>query len=427
MKNKLMTKFGTDLSLATESIAFQSGTFGKELSFAIQDARDLEGKKEDKLESIVLMMTKLIKTHTNISVKIITNQGGPAVMPPMVDKNNVLINTYNKAYFNNSDGTKIISDAKTAARGSVDLATGKVHGVFETIVNDLYMPEDVLLGKMFTSAEVASITCHEVGHLITYYEYLSRSIRTNQALAGLTKLLDKSVTEEERHFAIITVKDSLKLKTLDDKELAKSTNSTVISSVIVTNIINDSVSELGCNFYDCSTWEYLADQYTARQGLGRDLATALDKLCRGSFNISTRSTSVYLAMEAFKLVSVLLVATPFFSLFGVALVFILIDGEGDGTYDKLGARIKRVKNQLVEEIKHKDTSKHRKESLLADIEAIENLEKNINDRSQFFGYIWDAVSPSARRTKSQMKLQKELENLASNDLFVKAESIKQLG
>ena len=90
-------------------------------------------------------------------------------------------------------------------------------------------------------------------------------------------------------------------------------NKKVAEIVIITNIVKETVSELGCNIYDFSTWEYLADQYAARHGAGRYLATGLEKTYKSIGDISFRSTSNYLAMEALKvfLIITIPVNTPF--------------------------------------------------------------------------------------------------------------------
>ena len=173
--------------------------------------------------------------------------------------------------------------------------------------------------------------------------------------------------------------------------------------------------------YDFNTWEYLSDQYASRNGAGRYLVTGLAKLYDGSNHISFRGTAMYLAMEAIK---ILLICT--IQLMPLAFALISMDGAGDGTYDKPGARMKRVRDQIVENLKDKELSKDDFVRLKADLDAIDEVTKGINDRRQWLGVLWDAISPYSRKVYNQERIQQELESIAMNELFVKAAELKYM-
>jgi hypothetical protein len=403
-----------------ESIDFQSLTFFKELTAQFVELRKV--KKEDIPDSeIINTLSSIIKHHTGLNIAFNFADNDPSVAIPMVNKNNILINSFIRNYINSADGLKMINDSKGVVRGSVNIKTGMVSGIFTEVKSTINIPVYMLSEKSkYEPEEVAAILLHEIGHLFTYYEYMSRTVTTNQMLAGLSKALDNSGTVEQRESVLISVKKAANLKDLDVKELAKSNSSKVAEIVVITNIAKEVKSELGSNIYDFSTWEYLADQYAARNGAGRYLVTALEKLYKGMFNKSFRSLPVFLFMEALKLI---LLFSPASSISGFLLA---MDSDGDGTYDTPEARFKRLRAQIVENLKDKKLSKEDNERLSSDLLTIDDILKNVNDRRQFFGVVYDALAVWNYKDRDQKKLQQNLEAIAVNELFAKSADLRQI-
>lgn len=406
--------------LAAESIDFQSPAFFKELTLAFEALKGVKRAEVQDSEQAAAV-SAIVQHHTGLDVTFQFGDYDPCVEIPAVNKNNILVNQWRRDFVSSSDGMKLIAEADGAARGTVSLKTGKVSGMFTQIKNTIHLPVEMLSGSKYTPEEIAAITLHEVGHLLTYFEFITRTVTTNQVLAGISKALDGSGSVEQREAVLISAKKALKLSDLDTKQLAKSSNNKIVEVVVVTNTIKASESELGSNVYDLNSWEMLADQYVTRFGAGRQLITALEKIYGGEWNMSFRSTPAFLAYEAIKL---LLLFSGIFTLTG--LLLILLDGAGSGDYDKPGARMKRVRNQIVENLKKPKLSPADRERLNADLVALDDILAQVEDRRQLLGVIWDAVSPASRRAYNQEKLQRELEDLATNDLFVKAAQLKQL-
>jgi hypothetical protein len=402
--------------LSLESIEFQSDLFFKELAMIFGTMEKYQQKEIAECAELGILSNAIAK-RTGLKVVFDIGQIGPAVEIPKMNRNNVLVNSFLRNYINSSDGLKMISNASQVARGSVNLKTGTVTGVFTEVSSTVHYPSEMIAKTKFTAEEKAAMLLHELGHLMTFYEYMARTVTTNQVLSGVAKALDGSGTIAEREMVFISAKKALKLDELDASELAKTTSTKVAEMVVLTSAVQKSVSELGTNIYDFSTWEYLSDQFATRFCAGRHLALALDKIYRSTFNISYRNIAVYLTMEALKLT--LLIASPF-----VGLILIAIDGRGDGTYDVPGARLKRIRNQIIEAIKGADGNEQ--DQLKADLVTIDACLSNIEDRRQLVGYLWDVLSPTARRAYSQAKLQQELEGYASNELFARAQEMKTL-
>lgn len=403
--------------IGMESLDFQPTTFFKELTAAFAELQ--EAKKDAGDSPVVQQISKIIANHTGINAIISIGLYDPCVEIPHLDKNHPLVTAIMRNHVSSSDGLQLIAKAEGAVRGSVNLKTGKVSGVFSELQARIHLPRTMFENKRFDADEIAAITMHEVGHLFTYFEYISRTVTTNQVLAGVSKGLDGSGTVEERQAVLTSAKEVLKLKDLDVKELAKSNNKKVAEVVIITNVARQTESELGSNLYDNNSWEMLADQFAARYGAYRALTTALAKYYKGAWNISFRSLPSFLFMEAFKLAML-------FMLPGLGILFMAMDGSGDGTYDRPGARLTRVRNQIVENLKDKNLSKDDHSRLMADLSAIDDVLAGVNDRRQLVGLIWDSLIPAARRAYRQEKQQQELEALVANDLFIKAAELKQM-
>jgi hypothetical protein len=421
------------LSLGLESIHFQNDAFFRELALVFTD---LKKEKADDLKDSAHAgtLSKVIKNHTKFKVTVELTDFGPAVMVPTLNKNNVLIQDFNREFASSADGIRLIAESSNAAKGTVNLKTGMVSGVFAEMQNTMVFPLSMLKGNKFTPQECAAAVLHEIGHLFTYCEYMSRTVSTNQALAGLHKALLNAGTPDEREMILISVKQAMKLDELDPTELAKEKNNSVVEMVVVSNVVSKTESELGTNIYDLNTWEYLSDQYATRMGAGKDLVSVLDKIYRSSGNISFRSTAGYLGMEALKatliIMSIVSIVTPvgFLARAGLSVGWILIvmDGMGDGTYDRPGVRLKRIRNQIVEAMKDKKLKTDYAQQLTEDLQAIDEVLAQINDREQLAGKIWNLFSANSRRRLSQEALAKELEGIASNDLFVQSLKLRQI-
>jgi hypothetical protein len=404
--------------VAQESIAFQSLNFFKELTgiFAAMQTLD-KNKLVDSDEAAQLL--SIVKAHTNMRVAFHLGNIDPSVEIPMVNKNNPLINQFIRNYVNSADGMRMINEADGLVRGSVNIVTGKVSGVFSEVASTINLPIKMFTKKDYTPEEIAAVTLHELGHLFTYYEFMCRSVTTNQILAGLSKALDTTSVPQEREAILVSVKRALKLKDMDVKALSKTTNNKVVEVVVVSNVTKEVVSEIGSNVYDFNTWEYLADEYAVRHGASKHLATALEKIYRGMWNIAFRGMASYLAMEAVKFI-VIFAGLPM-----LAIYLFAMDSTGDGTYDVPANRFKRIRNQVIENLKDKNLSKDDHERLTADIAAIDTILAEVNDRRQFVGVLYDFLSPSGRTARKQELLQRELEDLALSDLYVRSAELKR--
>ena len=407
--------------LVKESIAFQNTTFFDELTLAFDDVKNLKETDVGDSEPIY-RISKIIKNHTNLNITIdAENDYPPCIDIPNIDRNNPLINAAQRAIVNSTDGLTMIESSNEVLHGTVNIKTAKVSGVFSDIKAKMYLGKAFIQGNKYSSQELAAITLHEVGHLFTYFEFITRTVRTNQVLAGLSKILDGSENQEKREVALLSAKKALKLDKLDLSQL-KDVNTKTTQVVLIDALVKETRTELGYNLFAESSWEYLCDQFSARHGAGVHLATALSKIYKSQYNISYRSLAVYLAVEMIK---VILISN--LSFLGILFLVVMFDSQDGGGYALPSARLKRIRDQATQYLKNKQISDVERRRILDEIESIDKLLAEMTNRKQLFTYIHEFFSKRTRDERAYRKLQYELEDIAMNDLYVKAAEFKLMG
>jgi hypothetical protein len=431
---RILTDTPAGSVVSIETIQFQSTLFFKELTMAVGELRKSApftkttyispyNNNQDKNEAAEKVIA-VIKHHTNLSIGLLFS---PLALEPMVgvnviDKNNVLINSFRKNGMDSNFGFSLLKFSHKAVRGTVSLVSGKVTGIFETISSNITFPNWLLQDSEYSDAELAAFYLHELGHVFTYFEYIARSVTTNQILHGIVEGMLGAKTNEDREIIFKAAANDLLLKDLDAKTLSTVKNPDVVQVVFIDSITKQIRSELGSDIYDFSSWEALSDLYATSQGAGRDLAVAISRANKkyGSGK-SFRSLPQFLAMEAVKLLlAVSVVGIP------ISLLMVAIDSGGDSTDDQIGVRMKRIRNHIVENLKDTDLPPEDATRLHDDLAAIDHVMDKVKDRRQLANLLLDVFNSEYRQARSQYVLQRDLEDIAANDLFIKASVIKQL-
>jgi hypothetical protein len=198
---------------------------------------------------------------------------------------------------------------------------------------------------------------------------------------------------------------------------------------VVSNLARMNRSQSGTPGYDINSFEAMADQFATRHGAGRDLVTCLDKLHKGS--IYRRGWLGYFFMEFVKLalmiagVASAAVGNIFgaWTIYSIVMSLVFADSHHDW-YDKAGQRHKRIRMQLVEELKNPNTSKEDSARIRADIDLIDEINEEYKDHTQFLGLIYDYLIPSGVNKRKQIEFEQSLEEMASNKLFYYANKLK---
>ena len=108
------------------------------------------------------------------------------------------------------------------------------------------------------------------------------------------------------------------------------------------------------------------------------------------------------------------------------LIFLSGDGQRDRTYDDLRVRFLRVKEQSIQYLKDNNISDKESKRVIEDIKQIEVAISKVKDSKLLFEIISNYVFPSNYKAMKAADLQRDLEALAANDIFVKAKELSFL-
>lgn len=414
-----------------QSIDFQrSSLFFNDLVNNIKELSK-ENKKEMHKSKKLDDLEAVFKHHTGLSIGFDVQDigAGPCINVPFINRNSIFLNGIMRNWIDSQEGIDLIEKAGNKTKGIIDLKNGKVSGIFSDPKFQMHMPKDFITDSRYEPEELAAIVLHETGHAFTFLEFFNRTITTNQVLAGISKGIDKSTNNKEKEIILIAAKRALNLEDLNTEELSKAKDNKTIEAIIITNINKSLKSNMNNSVYDQNSWEYLCDQFAARQGAGRYLATGLEKLFKQYHFISFRSTPMYFIMEACKLLLIITtfatLSLPLIPLIAFISLELILGNDGHHpSYDKPIARINRIKNQLTEALKEKDLTEDESKKIQEDFKILKAITNEYSDRRQLFDYIIDSIFK--RNAVTQIKLQQDLENLIANDLFVKASELKFL-
>lgn len=413
------------LSIGLEAIQVQNELFFKDLVLAFARLRGLSNPNEKSIEGVGF--ADIVKRHTGLTIRLNLDPSSDInayVIPPMVDKNNPLIYDWWKPHIANTDVKKFIKAKRSdIINGWVDLQRGKVGGIFSEIVHQVHVHRGLVDSKLLSDEERAAIFLHEIGHLFTYYEFLGHTLTTNVILHAATQAFFKADDLIKRTQIVDETCKALDIDLEDPEALVHCTSKEVFQTVVLRKAILNAKSSTGSSIYDITATEALADQYAIRQGAGRHLATGLDRVHRyygGS--PSYQSTAIHLFAT---IIRVVLFFALLFPTFGLIFIVLLIN-PAMKLYDDPGARLGRMRRELVAGLKDRDVPPAQRQACVSDIEAIDALLKNIDDKRTLMEVFYTSVLPGGRRQYQQLKFQVELEKLVNNQLFVTAEKLTNL-
>lgn len=407
------------------NVSMESFKFAK--NFMMGEVTDLFRGTHGKTVSDVqesnfnLELADIVFKFTGIRLKFVLDNYGPAIQPPNVDRNNVLINNMHRDFYNSRDTLDIIAKAKTLVSGEVNMITGKVSGVFSEYVSLCYMPIKEIIGAgKLSPEELASTLFHEIGHVWTLFYTIANTARTNMALAAIERDYRNERSIERRRIILKRVGEALDVKDVDTDALAETESAEVVQIVFITNVRKKERAQMGeaAGYYDEVNYEYMSDSYARAQGAGPYLSSALDKLYP-SWHISKRGPVMWFLVEVLKWASLTTVPS-------LLMIMMTLDSY-PSMYDEPGYRLKRIRDQLVNDAKDRNVPKELSEKILEDIKVLDANIKEFNDYHQLHEILLTQIIPSLRRAKNQRELQRSLETLLNNDLFVRSHELKILG
>lgn len=422
--------------LSTEAINYQDTKTYKELELAFrtimfQSGKEFTANKRQNEEIIEAIIHNSFKCNVSLSFE----DEYPAMRIFDHYHNSVLIrNDYREFWLEHVNFTKRFIGGSGGQRAGVNIMTATLSGLFAELPFTIYLPishlnrdhqyeNGYVVSQRFTSEEMAAMTLHEVGHFFTYCETFVRTVSTNQALAAMQQELDGAYSVSQRRVIIAKTVDQLKLKAVDVDALAATDKKSIIETAIVMETVSKSRSELGISIYDSTASEFMADQFATRHGAGVPLMTALNKftaLFGGEY--AHMSTPLFMFTQLMSIAFSLIPPFCFF-LAPVNIIGILLGGlgdDGDNTYDTPEARFRRIKQDTTNRLKNRSISEQEKKRVVAELAEMEKCMAGIEDKREWREYIATTIIPCYRKYRHTKMLQQQLEQLASNPLFVRA-------
>lgn len=438
----------TILELAQETIDFQGPRFGLELEAFIQSLRDNKTTNRTlKDPETSKKLSDIIKKYTGLSVTPkIDNYAefvGPHINLPILTGNHIFDNQWLKGIieFMAEDDPKVyqqflIAVRKRKAESRVDLKNGRVHGVWSDMNAVFGIGPKFIMDESMPVREIVAIILHELGHLFTYFEYFNRLATSNQVLASLSSQWTKTSVVKERENMLALAMEALDITKRELPDITKPGSAE--AAILVLMKEGMTLSQTDSVVYDYVTSEQLADQFAARHGYGLDVVMALSKC-----NYITRSQSAlmrkltYISETAHVLgmatISIAALTVGSFVLFGllglaisIAVLFTATTDEKDYIYDKDIVRIKRMREQAIHFVKISYNNAEIVATIHKQIKEFDLLISTLVDKEELLSKIADFLLPFKKSSAAAQKLQRDLEELAANDLFLSSARLKHL-
>lgn len=427
-------------NIVVESIAYQSNELADALvplCEALVQSKTTTPREIQRMPEVTAI-NKLVQKHTGINPNILFDtEIPPLCSTQIVNPNHQLLAPWQRELAN-TDQTydSILKKAETFKEsGTINLKTGKVSGLFSEIGVTVYMGWAHCQSLKLSGAEIAAVIMHEVGHAFTYCEYIARSVTTNQVLAAVHHSLMENGTSDEHKIVLQRAGDVMGDKDAF-QDLVQVKDKQVITTVIIKKGLLSQRSEVGTDQYDQTSAEQLADQYASRYGLGRDLVVAMDKCAKAysDFEVTRTTRAAGYVLQAIVwfygglfMVLALFTGMVWLGAFMGMIAFLCLTAAGatnaDYTYDNMRVRYKRIREDLIGFLKNHKAPAAQVRQVMEDIEKIDGIVAGLVEYKTLFGTISNFIFPSNRALVKAIDLQRRLEELASNDLFLRAQQI----
>jgi len=394
---------------SVEGIREQDGSFFKDLVATLNqlkhDTPNINRWASNEEEAIA----KVIHAHTKANVYVELNETYTAF--------------YNEEF--NTQAIEFLKSGKTfEVIAAVNYNTGKLEGAFTKLKTKVYLTYELLSSK-FTTEEQAAVILHEVGHLYTLFDFIGKIYTTNFALKDIQDVYTGEANIEKRRIVLKNIKDRADLKDLEVEELANCDNKETVSVVVLDRLKEKASSQLGCEAYDVTAFEFLADQYATKQGAGRALMTALDKLGSNSRHSATSFYFVEL-IKAIELTGTILIFPVIGTIFFLSLFTLIGLNRGKSRYDEIGDRLARIRMQIIQRLKDNKLPEGLRKQAREDLLLIDEKISLANNRVSFLSQLADKLFSTPRKRIKAQELQMQLEKLALNDLFIKAFDLERV-
>lgn len=419
--------------VGTESIGWQDGKTARMMTECFE--KIMTGGEFTSAAVAKSGLAKVIGDQTGISVEISVDDSpfpNAYVGIPDIDRNNPLINDWERKWFRNGDLSAIQKFVNGKFTGLIDRENSRVGGDLSKFTVPMFITRGLLASELFSAEEKAAVIGHECGHVFTYYERLIDLVSANYgALTAAERILNTGRGVDR--IEILREYDKALGVNIPDKEnVIKMEKGEAIYVHVVSETVKQRRNEEGDTIYSYRGFEFSSDQFATRHGFGRALVTALDKVNRSSYNSSYASWPVHIAIQVAKvaLVSFIIVGSAIAMRVGnlfVTIVMLLAARPLNKSYDEPMARAQRIRREMITELKDNNLPKAKRQQVIQDLDIIDLTMKDVEDKRTVMEAIWAYLVPSGREATAKMEYQQMIERLANNDLFAQTAKLTDLG
>ena len=420
--------------IAAESIDFQSKdnfaqmvVFAKRI-FAYKNA--IDAQKSQELEDLVAFIRKVTRMNVTINMKF-DDTGLASVRIENINKNNPLMDDFRRMLLE-QDQDRFVGMLKSKiSEACVNVSEATIDGVYKLVPVKVNWSFKHITYAALTPEEAVAVLLHELGHVFNYFATMSMLVRQNLVVAAALKANSDKPDEKIYRHRIEVVASAAGLSKETASELGAVRKAEVVQAVLLADNLEEIRSVKGLENYDQVYNEAMADHFAMRYGAGPYLASALEKANRTSVFYSSGFFLFIQTMELIRFSVVMLLGTA--ALFtGAAAVGLFIASiatlslwlNGDNyrsfEYDDLSVRYKRMRNQMVELLKHKALSNEEKQEALDSLSQLDDIVARAIEYKSPITAISNFVFSSNRNAKRMIDLEHQIEEFISNQLFVNA-------
>lgn len=420
------------LNLGLESIAFQNGDFYRELTDIITKARagsKDKAAKEQVAKDIALCTAKY--TNISVTVEFIDQFNNACIFPSLLAREGVHYGAgmaeMMKKYYDYA--TKLGRGRKL--EGLVNTATSKVGGEFMALTHKSYYDTSFIFSnRQFSAAGAAAVILHETGHAFTFFEYLADTVMINLHLQEAYQELMQATGDGEVRMIVERTRKNLKLNDPAEwsKDITKETDKGTVIHILASEAALARNKTDNKMIYTQDVAEEMAEIFCVRHG-GAEGLIDVRRYFANNNSIADANFGVLLSAV---IAAVGALSLPVLGPVGAAIIAIGLSGVIGGNvaaatlpeFTKFSQTIGKVRNQMVERLKQANLPPDVVRECLRNIDLAVTAMKDVpDDKLPALVAFWDFFRTSKRSVREWREYTDKLENLATNDLFIRASAL----
>ena len=401
-------------NLGMESIKRQNNDFFDALILGVSKLRKSGDFSTNGVKKCFISQT--IKEYTGINAPLRVVQGWAAFThTPTLVMNHV----FDYQPYNTS-ASDIIDVTKTQIKGAVDSNNSKVSGVFSDIKSDITIGTALFAPNELTDRQIAGIILHEVGHIFTYYQFISTIGYGNLVIQQTIRNIFLTDDYKTKQIHLKQADVALGIDTKPDNTNWVDTSKDNLEVILVSRFYRHLQTRSDSVYYDVRNCEQLADIFAVKHGAAVDLAQANHILDKRYKLYGDRNLFVHVLTQSAALLKQIT--------FGKSSISeILLTMDQPKQYDDPKDRIAFLKFQLIDDLKQlpRGDNASRKD-IVESIKDIDNILKTIHVRRDVLTFIHQTMTSVGKSATKHEASQKKLEEMLYNNLYYQSAKLKTL-